>query len=166
MRDFKLAGINLPADKKAQMSKLQLRLSELTTKFSENILDATHGWTLHITDPAQLEGLPDHAVQLAIDNAKQHSLDGYVFTLDYPSYSTAIKFLHNRELRKTLYEAYNTRASDRGPNAGKWDNSTVMKDITATREEMARLVGFKNYAEYSLATKMAKTPDEVLEFLA
>jgi oligopeptidase A len=165
MRDFKLSGIHLPADKKKRLAELEQKLSQLTTKFSENILDATHGWHLHITDTKEVTGLPEHALQLAQQNAKERKLEGYVFTLDYPSYSTAMKFLNNREHRKTLYEAYNTRASDRGPNAGKWDNTRIMYDITNIREEIAGLVGFKNYAEYSLATKMAKTPDEVLSFL-
>lgn len=164
-RDFKLAGIHLPADKKARLAILQKELSQLMTRFSENLLDATHGWILHVTDKNQLEGLPVHALQLAIDNAKQRELEGYVFTLDYPSYSTAIKYLRNRELRKILYEAFSTRASDRGPNAGKWDNTKIIDDTLRVRHDMAQLVEFKNYAEYSLATKMAKTPDEVLSFL-
>lgn len=165
LRDFKLAGIHLNADKKARMAALQQQLSKLTTTFSENILDATQGWIMHITDEAKLAGLPQQAKELAIENAKQRNLEGFVFTLDYPSYSTAIKFLHNRELRKTLYEAYTTRASDVGPNAGRWDNTPIMEDILKTRHEIAELVGFKNYADYSLATKMAKTADTVLHFL-
>lgn len=165
IRDFKLSGVHLDTDKKARLAELQKQLSQLMTIFSEHLLDATHAWTLHITDRNQLEGLPNQALQLAIDNAKQRGLEGYVFTLDYPSYSTAIRFLRNRELRKTLYAAYVTRASDRGPDAGKWDNTQVMEDILKLRHEMAELVGFANYATYSLATKMAKTPDEVLHFL-
>lgn len=165
MRDFKLSGIHLSVDKKARMAELQNQLSKATTKFSENIMDSTNSWTLHITDKNQLEGLPPQALQLAIDNAKRRDLDGYVFTLDFPSYSTAIKFLQHRDIRKTLYEAFVTRASDCGPNAGKWDNTAVMDEILKLRLEIATLVGFKNYAEYSLATKMAKTPEEVLNFL-
>ena len=165
IRDFKLAGIHLSAEKKERLAELQKQLSLLTTKFSENLLDAVNGWMLHITDAKQIAGLPPQALQLAIDNAKQRGVDGYVFTLDYPSYSTALKSLRNRELRKTLYEAYSTRASDQGPNAGKWDNTPVIADIMKVRHEIAQLVGFKNYAEYSLATKMAKTPEEVMTFL-
>lgn len=165
LRDFKLAGIHLSADKKTRLAELQQQLSQQMTKFSENVLDATHAYTLHITDPTQIDGLPAQAKQLAIDNAKQRHLDGFVFTLDYPSYSTAIKFLNNRDIRKKIYEAYATRASDQGPNAGKWDNTKVMEEILRIREEMAHLVGFENYATYSLATKMAKKPDEVLAFL-
>lgn len=165
IRDFKLAGIHLPADKKERMAELQKQLSKLMTLFSENLLDATGAWILHLKDEEQIKGLPPQALQLAIDNAKLHDLPGYVITLDYPSYSTALKFFENRDLRKQLYEAYSTRASDQGPNAGKWDNTPIMDDILKTRHEIAQLVGFKNYAEYSLATKMAKTPKEVLGFL-
>lgn len=165
IRDFKLAGIHLSADKKAYMAELQQELSQLMTTFSENVLDATNAWTLHITDASQLEGLPKQAIQLAGEQAKERGLEGYVLTLDYPSYSTAIKFLRDRALRKKLYEAYSTRASDRGPHANKWDNTPVIEKILKVRHEIAQLVGFKNYAEYSLATKMAKTPDEVLHFL-
>jgi oligopeptidase A len=165
IRDFKLSGIHLSANKKTKLGELQQQLSQLMTKFSENVLDATHAWALHIKEQEQLAGLPQQALKLAIDNAKLRELDGYVITLDYPSYSTAIKFLQNRELRKTIYEAYVTRASDMGPNAKKWDNSSVMNAILKTRHDIAQLVGFKSYAEYSLATKMAKTPDEVLHFL-
>lgn len=165
LRDFKLSGIHLPADKKARMAELQKELSQLMTKFSENLLDATQAWTLHITDKNKLAGLPEQALQLAMDHAKQRNLDGYVLTLDYPSYSTAIKFLQDRELRKKIYYAYSTRASDVGPNTGTWDNTQVMNDILKIRHEIAALVGYDNYATYSLATKMAKTPDEVLHFL-
>ncbi len=165
LRDFKLSGIHLPADKKARLADLQKQLSQLMTKFSENVLDATHGFILHIEDAHQLSGLPPQAMQLAQENAQARNLNGYVLTLDFPSYSTAIKFLHNRQLRKLLYEAYTTRASDQGPNAGRWDNGPIIDDILRIRYEIAELVGFPNYAHYSLATKMAKTPGEVMGFL-
>jgi oligopeptidase A len=152
-------------DKKAEFAALQQKLSHLSTQFSENLLDATHAWTLPITEPKQLAGLPPQALALAAENAKQRNLLGWVFTLDYPSYSTALKYLDDRSLRQQIYEAYATRASDRGPYAGQWDNSTIMDEIMATRHRLAQLVGFPNYAEYSLATKMAKTPTEVLQFL-
>jgi oligopeptidase A len=165
IRDFKLSGVNLPDDKKARMAELEQRLSKLTTQFAENLLDATHAWTLHFTDQKSLAGLPPQALQLAADNAKLRKLEGYVLTLDYPSYSTAIQFLDDRQLRHTIYEAYVTRASDTGPYPKKWDNTHIMEDILRVRHEMAALVGYKNYADYSLATKMAKSPDEVLRFL-
>jgi oligopeptidase A len=165
LRDFKLAGVHLSKDKKNRLTELEKNLSLLSTKFSENVLDATQGFYYHVTDEEKLKGLPDQAKQLAVENAKQRNLTGYVFTLDYPSYSTAIRFLENRELRKILYEAYVTRASDQGPNQGQWDNSSVMESILETRLEIAQLVGFSNYAQYSLATKMAKTTETVTDFL-
>ncbi len=165
VRDFKLAGIHLPIDKKTRIAELQKHLNQLMTTFSENVLDATHAFTLPITDSSKLAGLPPHIVQLAMEHAKQLHLEGYVLTLDYPTYSTAMKYLKNRELRKTLYEAYSTRASDQGPDAGKWDNTAIIDDILKTRHDIAHVLGFTNYAEYSLATKMAKTPEEVLCFL-
>lgn len=165
LRDFKLAGVHLPKETKTKLAELEIQMSELTTRFSEHLLDATHAFTLQVTDEKELDGLPQQAIQLAIENAQRKEMSGYVFTLDFPSYSTAIRFLKNRELRKKLYEAYTTRASDQGPYASKWDNTQIMEDILKVRYEIARLVGYNNYAEYSLATKMAKTPDDVLRFL-
>lgn len=165
IRDFKLAGVNLPQDKKNRMSELSQQLSKATTKFAENILDATGAWYLHKTNKEDLDGLPEQVLQLARDNAKLRGLEGYVITLDFPSYSTAMIYLKNRGMRQTIYEAHITRASELGPNAGKWDNSKVMDEILNIRYEMAKLIGFNNFAEYSLATKMAKTPAEVLGFL-
>lgn len=166
LRDFKLAGIALPLDKKARMAELNLKLSELTTRFSENLLDATNAWSLTIADEATLAGLPDQAKQLASDNAKERNVNGFVFTLDYPSYSTAIKFLDNRVIRQQLYTAFVTRASDVNDDGSKWDNTQIMEDILKVRHEIAALVGFENFAEYSLATKMADKPADVLNFLS
>lgn len=165
LRDFKLSGIHLAAAEKAELAQLEQKLSQLMTKFSENLLDATHAWTLHLSDATQLAGLPSQALQLARENAKQRHLEGYVITLDYPSYSTALKFLHDRNLRQTIYQAVTTRASDQGPHAGQWDNASIIDEILSTRYAIARIIGFKSYAEYSLATKMAKSPDDVLHFL-
>lgn len=165
IRDFKLAGIHLPAEKKARLAELKLNLSKACNKFSDNLLDATNAWSLHVTDESKLAGLPDQAVQLAADNAKQRKLDGYVFTLEYPSFSTAIRYLKDRDLREQIYTAYATRASDQGPDANKWDNSPVIEEIMQLRTEIANIVGFKNYAELSLAPKMAQSTTQVMEFL-
>jgi len=165
LRDFKLAGIHLSTEQKAKLALLQLELSKLMNTFSEHILDATHGFILPIKDEAQLEGLPQQTLELAKEHAKNSGQDGYVITLDYPMYSSAMKFLAHRELRQTLYTAYVTRASDQGPQAGQWDNTEMMNKLLNIRHEIANLVGFNNYADYSLATKMAKTPEEVLSFL-
>lgn len=165
LRDFRLAGVHLSAEKKVRFLELEQKLSELTTRFSENLLDATQAWFLPITDKEQLAGLPDSACELAAKQAQQRKLDGWALTLDFPSYSAAIKYLDNRDLRKSLYEAYCTRASDQGPGAGKWDNSTLMTEIIDCRHQLAHLVDFANYAEYSLTTKMAKQPAIVMDFL-
>ena len=165
LRDFKLAGVNLPDEKKHRIAQLYQKLSQLTTKFSENVLDATHAYTLHVTDAQALAGLPEQALQLASEEAKSRQLEGYVITLDYPAYSAVMRYAHNREIRKTLYEAHITRASEVGPNATQFDNTTIMKEIIATRDEIAHLVGFDNYAALSLATKMAPSTNEVMRFL-
>ena len=165
LRDFRLSGVSLPAESKARYAELQKHLSKLTTQFSENLLDATHGWTLHVTDPEALKGLPEATIKLAAQAALEANKTGWLLTLDFPCYSSVMKFLENRELRWLMYEAYVTRASDQGPEAGRWDNTQIMEDITKTRHELAQLAGFANYAAYSLATKMAKTPERVLQFL-
>ncbi len=165
LRDFKLSGVNLSAENKARFAELQKELSRLTTLFGENVLDATQAWTLHVTEASELKGLPKQDIELAAQTAAQQKMTGWVFTLEYPSYSAVMKFLESRELRKQMYIAYSTRASDQDPMAGKWDNTLVMADILRARHEMANLLGFQNYAVYSLAIKMADSPERVLHFL-
>jgi oligopeptidase A len=165
LRDFRLAGVHLPPAEKAQYAELQKQLSKTTTQFAENVLDATHAWSLHVTDLQALKGLPEQTLKMAEENAHQQEKTGWVFTLDYPCFSSVMKYLDNRELRWLMYEAYVTRASDQGPNAKRWDNTGVMRDILKIRDDLAKLLNFPNHAEYSLATKMAKTPQRVLNFL-
>lgn len=165
LRNFRLSGVGLPAADKARYAELQKELTKLTTKFSENILDATHAWSLNVTDINTLKGLPESALTIAKQTAEHRGETGWTLTLDYPCYSAAIKFLVNRELRWLMYEAYVTRASDQGPQAGRYDNTQVMEDILKLRHELACLLGFANFAEYSLATKMAKKPEQVMNFL-
>ncbi|HLB58266.1 MAG TPA: M3 family metallopeptidase, partial [Gammaproteobacteria bacterium] len=164
-RDFQLAGVDLPTTEKARLGELQKQLSKLSTKFSENVLDATHAWTLHVTDPDALRGLPEQTLKIAAQTAEERGFQGWILTLDYPIYSTVMKYLDNRELRWLMYEAYVTRASDQGPNAGRFDNTKVMEDIMRTRREIAQLLKFNNFADYSLATKMASSSERVLTFL-
>ena len=165
LRDFHLSGVDLPADKKQRYKEIQQRLSSLTTRFEENLLDATHAWHKQITDESQLAGLPESARAMARQAAGDKQLDGWVFTLDFPSYYAIMSYADDRDLRSEMHEAYVTRASNQGPNAGQWDNSEVMEEILALRHELAGLLGFANYAERSLATKMAESPDQVLSFL-
>lgn len=165
LRDFKLSGIDLSEDKQAEYKSLQQKLSALQTKFEENLLDATHAFKKIITDESALSGLPDSAKALAKQTAEQQQQDGWLFTLDFPSYYPVMTYADNAELRKEMYEAYVTRASDQGPDNGKWDNSQVMLDILETRYQLAQLLGFDSYAHRSLATKMANETTEVIAFL-
>ncbi len=165
LRDYRLAGAELPADKKARYKEIQQELSTLTSKFSDNVLDATEAWELLITDEADLAGLPESARAMARQNAREKGKDGWRFTLDAPSYISLIMYADKRALRRQVYEAYVTRASELGPNADKWDNGPVMQRILVLRAEAAKLLGFANYAEYALQTRMAKTVLQVMDFL-
>ncbi|MFZ0790465.1 MAG: oligopeptidase A [Chromatiaceae bacterium] len=165
LRDFHLSGVDLPADKKARYKAISQELSQLTSKYSENLLDATNAWSKLVTDESVLAGLPESALGLARQTAEQRGQDGWLLTLDMPSYLPVMTYADNRDLRFEVYQAYGTRASDQGPHAGQWDNSETMERILALRHEMAQLLGFSNYAERSLATKMAPSTDAVLAFL-
>jgi oligopeptidase A len=165
LRDFKLAGVALSDKDKAHFADLQKQLSKLQTQFAENILDATQGWTLLVTNPKAVAGLTEQDSTIARQTAAERNQEGWLFTLEYPSYSAVMKYLENRELRQQMYEAYATRASDQGPNAGRWDNTAVLENILKLRYELANLLGFKNFAEYSLATKMADSVSRVMNFL-
>ncbi|WP_428771960.1 oligopeptidase A [Vibrio sp.] len=165
LRDFELSGIGLPADEQHRYGEISKRMSELSSQFSNNVLDATMGWTKQITDEGELAGMPESALAAAKAAAEAKQLDGYLLTLDIPSYLPVMTYCDNQELRRELYEAYVTRASDRGPNAGKWDNSDIINEQLKLRHEIARMLGFNNYSEKSLATKMAEEPAQVLSFL-
>lgn len=165
LRDFELSGISLPADKQKRYGEVVARLSELSNQFGNNVLDATMGWEIVIEDVAQLGGLPESALEAAKLDAESKGKSGYRFTLEMPSYIPVMTYCDNRELREKMYEAYNTRASSEGPNAGKWDNSPVIDEQLKLRLELAQLLGFETYADYSLARKMAENPKQVTDFL-
>ncbi|SFN74424.1 oligopeptidase A [Xenorhabdus japonica] len=165
LRDFELTGISLPEEKQKRYGEITARLSELGAKFGNNLLDATMGWIKLITDECDLDGMPESAKAAAKAAAEAKGQEGWLLTLNMPSYLPVMTYADNSELREEMYYAYLTRASEQGPDAGKWDNSEVMAEILALRHELAQLLGFKNYAENSLATKMAKTPQQVLNFL-
>lgn len=165
LRDFTLSGVALPEDKKARYAEIQSRLSDLASTFSNNVMDATLGWQKHVTDEDELAGLPDSAKDAAKQLAQSKSLEGWVFTLDIPSYLPVMMYANNRSLREEMYRAYTTRASEQGPNGGKWDNGPVMEEILSLRHEAAQLLAFDNYAERSLATKMAESTEQVTGFL-
>ena len=165
LRDFRLSGIELEQAARDRYKTIMQELSRLTSKYSDNVLDATNAWHRQVTDAALLAGLPESARALARQTAEQRGLDGWVFTLEFPSYYPVMTYADNRQLREELYTAYVTRASDHGPHAGQWSNTDLMDQILALRHEAARLLGFNNYAERSLATKMAESPDQVMGFL-
>jgi oligopeptidase A len=164
-RDFRLSGIGLPPAEKARFTAIELRLSELHAKFEENLLDSVQSYAKQVTDEARLRGMTAQGKALAREKAVAKGLEGFVIALDFPSYDAVVSYADDRELRRELYEAYGTRASDRGPLAGKFDNTPLMDEILALRHEEAKLLGYANFAEVSLATKMADTPDEIERFL-
>ncbi|MGF1876858.1 oligopeptidase A [Photobacterium frigidiphilum] len=165
LKDFELSGIGLPAKEQHRYGEISKRLSELASTFSNNVLDATMGWSKLITDELALEGLPESAIQAAKANAEAKDKEGYLFTLEIPSYLPVMTYCANRDLRQEMYQAFVTRASDRGPNAGEWDNSEIIAEKLKLSHEIARLLGFNTYSEKSLATKMAESPEQVLGFL-
>ena len=165
LRDFRLSGIDLPEADKARYKDLKQQLSKLTSQFSDNLLDATNHWKKHLTEQQALAGLPEASLGLAKQTAEREGLEGWLLTLEFPSYFAVMTYADDAELRREMYEAYTTRASDKGPDAGRWDNSELMEDILRIRHELAQLLGFDNYAERSLATKMAESPEQVVDFL-
>ncbi|MCU7846836.1 MAG: oligopeptidase A [Candidatus Thiodiazotropha sp. (ex Lucinoma kastoroae)] len=163
--DFRLSGVDLDQKKKQRFKEISQELSRLTTKFEENLLDATHAWSKLICDQAALQGLPESALALAKQTAVQRDQTGWLLTLDFPSYLPVMTYADDSQLRQEVYQAFATRASDQGPDAGQWDNSEGMEQLLKLRHEQARLLGFTNYAERSLAHKMATTTDQVMTFL-
>ena len=165
LRDFELSGIGLPEAQQKRYGEIVAKLSELSSNYSNNVLDATMGWTKLITNIEELAGLPESALAAAKAQATAKGLEGWLVTLDMPSYIPVMMYCDNRDLRYEMYHAYTTRASDQGPNAHKWDNTENIKQILALRHELAQLLGFDSYAHISLATKMADRPEQVLAFL-
>jgi oligopeptidase A len=165
LRDFRLAGVGLDEERKRRFKTVMLELTQLQAKFEENVLDATNAWTHHVTDADQLRGLNESIVAAAERRAKERGVSGWVLSLDQPTYVAVVTDAEYEPLRRAFYEAWTTRASDRGPNPGKWDNTQVIENILRLRHEAARLLDFPNYAQYALATRMARSVDEVLKFL-
>ena len=163
LRDFRLGGAELPDDQKARFKEIQEALSKLAAKFEENLLDTTNDFAHYVDDAAELKGLPEDALQAAEEAAKADDKTGYKFTLHFPSYMPVLQYADNRALRELLYRAYATRASEFGKP--EWDNTGLIKEILQLKREAAQLLGYRNYAEMSLATKMADSPQQVVEFL-
>ena len=165
LRDFKLSGIDLEPAKKQRYKEISQELSRLTSRFEENLMDATNAWSKLITDSDDLAGLPKSALAQAKQTAEANQQRGWMITLQFPSFQAVMTYADSRALRREHYEAFVTRASELGPHAGRWDNSQIMEQILALRHEKARLLGYDNYAELSLTTKMADSPDQVIGFL-
>ncbi|CCD07409.1 oligopeptidase A [Legionella pneumophila subsp. pneumophila] len=165
IQDFELSGVALSKANKKRFEAIQSRLAELSSKFENNVLDATHAYTIHITEAERVAGLPEHALNTAKELAHEKGLDGFVLTLEYPCFQAVITHAEDRALREEMYRAYITRASDQGPNAGTFDNTPLIDEILSLRYEKAELLGFNNFAELSLATKMAASTNQVTEFI-
>ncbi len=165
LRDFRLSGIALNDDDKKRYGEIATRLSELSSTFGNNILDATHAFSINVTVENELVGLPESAKEAAKALAESQEKSGWLFTLDIPSYLPVMTYSDNQALREKMYRAYVTRASELGPNGGEYDNSPIMAELLSLRHELANLLGFDSFAEKSLATKMANNTDEVLGFL-
>ncbi|TAM97803.1 MAG: M3 family peptidase, partial [Rhodanobacteraceae bacterium] len=165
LRDFRLSGVALEEPARTRFREIANELAKLTTAFSNAVLDATDAWQEHVEDERDLAGIPESGRAVLREYAREHELAGSLVTLKQPAVQAVLTYADNRSLRERVYWAYQTRASDQGPDAGKFDNSGRMEKILALRHEAARLLGFANAAEESLATKMARSPDEVLAFL-
>lgn len=165
LRDFRLAGIALPEKDKQRYKEIRQQLSTLGSQFADNVLDATQLWTRHFESSQPLNGLPESALAAMAEAAQNKELPGYLVTLEFPSYLAVMTYCDDRQLREEIYCAYQTRASDQGPNAGQYDNADIIASTLELRQEMAQLLGFNNYAEYSLATKMAESPEQACVFL-
>lgn len=165
LQHFELAGVALSADQKQRFEAIQSRLSDLSNQFENHVLDAGQAFELHVTEPERMAGLPEHALHRAKALAEEKKRSGWVLNLEFPCYVAVVTYANDRALREEIYRAFVTRASDQGPTAGQFDNSTVMDEILALRHEKAQLLGYAHYAELSLATKMAESSTEVMTFL-
>jgi oligopeptidase A len=165
LRDFRLAGVDLGPEEQSRYREVAQRLAQLGTKFSENVLDAGRAYTRSVTDGSELAGLPANAVDRAAADAREANQAGWLFKLDQPTYMTVMASAESPQLRRDIYEAWITRASELGPSAGRFDNNPIIAEILPLRHELARLVGFENFADYALATRMAKSGKQVLGFL-
>ena len=164
LRDFRLAGVDLPDNEKARFKEIMQRLAATQAAFEHNVQDSRDAWDLSVAEEADLAGLSAQVISRAAREARRRDRQGWLLNLDYPTYDAVMRHADNRGLRESFYQAWVTRASDQGGNP-EWDNSNNIESVLALRHEAARLVGFENFAEYSLTTKMADSSDEVIAFL-
>lgn len=163
LRDFRLGGAELSDSDKARFMAIRERLSQLSSRFSDNLLDATNAFSHYATDTAELSGIPADVLEAAREAAQAEGREGWKFTLHAPSYIPVLQYADNRSLRELMYREYVTRAAEFGKP--EWNNTPLVEEILKLRRDMARLLGFGSYAEYSLAAKMAESPQQVLDFL-
>ena len=163
LREFKLGGAELNETDKKRFKAIQEKLAKLSTQFEENILDATNEFSIFVDNPDDLRGIPEENIRKALADAKEDKREGYKFTLHFPSYLPVMQYADSRPLREKLYHAYATRASELA--SPEFDNTKLIEEILALRYESSKLLGFKNFTEMSLVTKMAKSSEEVISFL-
>jgi len=166
LQSFHLSGVSLPEDKKQTFSRLTQRLAELSSAFGDNVMDATQAWSLLITDLSELTGVTQSSLALLAQGAKEKDQNGYLLTLDQPCFIAVMTYADNRALREQMYQAFTTRASDQGPQAGQWDNSAIIDETLKLRHELSQLLGLANAAEFSLEPKMAGSTAKVMAFLS
>lgn len=165
LRDFRLSGVALPEAQRKRFAEIQEELARLQTRFEENLLDATHAWHRNVTSDEEVRGIPEADRERAAARARERGESGWTFSLEFPDYFAVMQNGDHRPLRREMHEAFLTRASDQGPMAGDYDNSPIMDRILALRSEAAELLAYPHYAELSLATKMARDSDQVMDFL-
>jgi len=171
LRDFRLSGAELPEDQKPHFAELQEKQAALSKAFSDHVLDATnaYAYVVEAGNEAALAGLPEDVIEAAKEAAERDGKTGYKFTLHFPSYFPVMQYSENRPMREAMYRAYVTRASELGPQYGngkpEWDNTSVLAEQLKLRAEEAHMLGYNNFAEVSLAPKMAESPEQVMTFL-
>jgi len=165
IRDFELGGVSLSDANKKRYGEIAQALSKLKTEHSDNVLDATNAWEKLVEEESDLKGLPESAIAAALQRAKEKDQQGWLLNLEFPVYYAVLTFAENAELREEMYTAYNTRASNKGPHAGQFDNSEKALEILKLRAEKANLLGYDNYAQLSIVPKMVDSPEQVIDFL-
>lgn len=165
LRDYRLGGVHLPKEKKKRFAEIEQELAMCCARFTDNVTDATGAWSLSLAEDTRLEGMPAPHREMLRADAETHGLDGWRVSLMPPSVQAVLTYANDRDLRHEVYVAYTTRASDQGPHAGKYDNTALIEQILRLRHEQAQLLGFETIADRALATRMAETPSEVLDFL-
>ncbi len=165
LRDYRLGGVHLPANEKRRLAEIDQELAACGASFTNNVTDATGAWSLSLGEDSRLEGMPESRRETLRADAAAHGQDGWRISLLPPSVEAVLSHANDRELRREVYEAYSTRASDQGPHAGKYDNTDLIERILRLRHERSRLLGFETIADHALATRMAESPSQALDFL-